>query len=188
MPWIQRIFRLDGDRKPLDQGGWLIQPPIYNYRFVEQPRRDVPWQAEIQEPYIRLFGYTREAVPVPGVHGKAFDRSMWYSYREKTPMQVIGIPEITARYGYTWRGIRRESDREHGISGGELLIYDLQTKEVLAVRRQFLIGSKNPRGAGKVMWEVAAQCSKLPRIGVGAEFTQFAFDVLHTIEPSKTGK
>lgn len=181
MPWIQRIFRLDGDLKPLDQGAWLIQPPIYNYRFVEQPRRDVPWQADLRDPYIRLFGLTR--VPALDQNGK-----LTTHLKEATPMQVIGIPAITARYGYTWRGIRRERDREHGISGGELLIYDLQTKEVLAVRRQFLIGSKNPRGKGKVMWEVAAQCPKLPRIGVGAEFTQFAFDVLLTIEPSTTGK
>lgn len=186
MPWIQRIAMVSGNSLH-DQGSWYIQPPHFNYRFVEQPRRETPWQASIKEPYVRLFGYTREAVPVPGVHGKAYDKRDWYSYRDKDPMQVIGIPALTAQYGYTWRGIKRAQDREHGIAGGELIIYDLQSKEVLAVRRQFLIASHNPRGAGKAMWEVAASCPHVRAESYVGEFSQFAFDVLQTIEPSKTG-
>lgn len=189
MPWIQRKFRLSGDAKPLDVGAWFVYPPFLSYRFVEQPRREVKWQASISEPYIRLFGFTQEAVPVPGVYGKAPDQRYWYSYKQGTPMQVIGIPDITARYGYTWRGIVRARDREHGISGGELLIYDLQTKEVLAVRRQFLIAFTNPRGQGRAMWEVAAKCSQLATADqIGLEFNQFAVDVLQTLEPSRIRK
>ena len=55
MPWIQRQFLLKGDRSPLSEAAWLIQPPIYNYRFVEEPRREVKWQAQIHEPYVRLM-------------------------------------------------------------------------------------------------------------------------------------
>lgn len=187
MPWIQRMFILQSD-KAQDNGAWFIEPPNYNYRFVEQPRRDVKWQAQITEPYIRIFGYTREAVPVPGVYGKAYDRRDWYYYKDKDPMEVVGILQPTARYGYTWRGLKRARDREHGIAGGEVLIYDLQSKEVLAVRRQFLITGRNRRTSEKAAWEVAAQCAQpraYPELG---EFTQFAFDVLQTIEPSATGR
>ncbi|MBE7418538.1 MAG: hypothetical protein HS128_12480 [Ideonella sp.] len=180
MPWIQRVFLLTGDSLKW-QGTWFIQPPLYNYRFVEQPRRNTKWQKGIREPYVRLFGYTREQARGPT--GNLTDH-----WKDKDPMQVLGIAAPTARFGYTWRGLKRPRDREHGISGGELLIYDLQSHEVLAVRRQFLIASRNPRGPGKAMWEVAARCAELPRNGVGAEFTQFAFDVLQTIEPSKTGE
>lgn len=180
MPWIQRVFMLRGDMTAHSQGVWFIQPPLYNYRFVEQPRRNVVWQQGIKEPYIRLFGYTREVFVKPG-HVVA-------ALNEKTPMQVAGAPTLTARYGYTWRGLKRQRDREFGISGGEVLIYDLRTKEVLAVRRQFLIASKNPRGEGKAMWEVAGRCRELPAHLDGAEFTQFAFDVLQTLEPSTTRK
>lgn len=187
MPWIQRTFVLRSDNAH-DQAVWFIQPPIFNYRFIEQPRREVKWQAGIQDPYIRLFGYTREALPIPGVYGKAYDKHAWYSYRQKTPMQVMGITEVSARYGYTWRGLKRTRDREHGIAGGEVIIYDLQTKEVLAVRRQFLIAGKNQRGPGKAMWEIAASCSQLPAYPGSGEFTQFAFDVLQTVEPSIVGK
>lgn len=181
MPWMQRMFVLRGDSKPLDQVGWLIYPPINNYHFVEQPHRAVDWQKAITEPYVRLFGFTTERAR--DQNGRLTDH-----FKDKDPMQVIGIPALTARYGYTWRGIKRAQDREHGIAGGELLIYDLQTKEVLAVRRQFLIAGRNPRGEGKAMWEVAARCQQVPG-GLGSgEFTQFAFEVLETIEPSTTGK
>ena len=177
MPWIQRFFLLKGDYKPLDQARWLIQPPLYNYRFVEQPRRNTKWQAGIQEPYVRLFGYTRGYFVKPG--------QVVADWNEKTPMQVIGIPALTARYGYTWRGLRRERDREFGIAGGELLIYDLETREVLAVRRQFLIAFKNPRGEGKALWEIAARCNQIhPKVSV-SEISEFALEILQTTEPSR---
>ena len=178
-PWIQRILWLTSDR-PHEQGAWFVYPPLRNYRFVEQPHRNVNWQADIREPYVRLFGYTQ--VPVLDQNGKQTEY-----LKEGTPMQVIGIPILSARHGYTWRGLRRERDREFGIAGGEVLIYDLQTLEVLAVRRQFLIASKNPRGEGKAMWEVAARCAKPKGDRLGGEFEQFALDVLQTIEPSTTG-
>ncbi len=180
MPWMQRLFVLMGDSKPLDQVGWLIYPPINNYHHIEQPRRDTNWQANVKEPYIRLFGLNREFFVKPG--------QVVADWNERSPMQVIGIPALTVKYGYTWRGVKREKDREHGIAGGELIIYDLQTKEVLAARRQFLIASHNPRGAGKAMWEVAARCQQLPAGPGSGEFTQFALDVLETIEPSTIGR
>ena len=178
-PWVERQLWLSSDT-PLDQGVLFVYPTFKNYHFVEQPRRNTKWQDGIKEPYVRLFGYTQEPM-------RRVDGSSTPYWRKKTPMQVIGIPALTARYGYTWRGIRRARDREHGIAGGELLIYDLQTKEVLAVRRQFLIASHNPRGAGKAMWEVAASCSQVRAHPYAGEFQQFAFDILQTIEPSKTG-
>jgi hypothetical protein len=180
MPWIQRVFILQSDNKALDQGRWFIQPPLYNYRFVEQPHRSVEWQKYINQPYVRLDGYTRERAR--DQNGKLTDY-----YKDKDPMQATGVAAPTARYGYTWRGLRRERDREYGIAGGELLIYDLHTKEVLAARRQFLIAGKNPRGKGEAMWEVAASCAQTRSSGLSGEFTQFAFDVLETIEPSRTG-
>lgn len=180
MPWLQRIFNLAGDSIE-GQSIWLVQPPIFNYLFVEQPRRSVAWQTHIQEPWIRLFGYTTK--PRTDLRGVPTEYLM-----QKTPMQVTGISALNARFGYTWRGLKRPSDREHGIAGGEVLIYDLTTREVLAVRRQFLISLGNTRTGEKAAWEIAARCPQLPAYPGRGEFTQFAFDVLHTIEPSKTGK
>jgi hypothetical protein len=178
MPWIQRRFMLQADTLH-DQGTAFIQPPLYNYRFVEQPHRPVEWQKSTTAPYVRLFGYTRE---------RARDQSgrLTVHLIQREPMQFVGIPAPTARYGYTWRGIKRARDRENGIAGGELLIYVLQTKEVLAVRRQFLITRRNPRSEGKATWEIAASCPQVQAHPDVGEFSQFAFDVLQTHKPSAT--
>jgi len=45
--------------------------------------------------------------------------------------------ELQSKYGYTWRGISRPHDRELGITGGELIIVDLKTNKIVAVRRGF---------------------------------------------------
>jgi len=52
-------------------------------------------------------------------------------------VKVKETPEVQSKYGYTWRGISRPHDRELGIAGGELLIIDLKTNEIVAVRRGF---------------------------------------------------
>jgi len=176
-PWVERQLWLSSDT-PLGQGALFVYPTFRNYHFVEQPHRNTKWQAGIQEPYVRLFGYTQEPM-------RRVDGSSTPYWRKKTPMQVIGIPALTARYGYTWRGLRRERDREFGIAGGELLIYDLETREVLAVRRQFLIAFKNPRGEGKALWEIAASCNQIrPKVSV-SEISEFALEILQTTEPSR---
>lgn len=177
MPWIQRVLMLQGDYKPIHQGAWFVSPPTYNFKFVEQPRRSVQWQREIPDPYVKLFGYTQESTP--DQNGKATKYM-----RDKTPMQVIGVRELSSQYGYTWRGVRREHDREYGIAGGEVLIYDLNTHEPLAAKRQFLVTGKNPRGNEVAAWEVAARCPQLSAHRDSREFSQFAFDSLLTVEPS----
>lgn len=178
MPWIQRRFMLQADTLH-DQGAAFVQPPFYNYRFVEQPRREVAWQSGIREPYIRLFGHSLERATGP-------NGALTTHFKQNQAMQILGVYEPSSRYGYTWRAIRRPRDRELGISGGELLIYDRKTKEVLAVRRQFLIAARSAREVGKVLWEVAESCRQLQAHPDVGEFSQFAFDVLLTIEPSST--
>jgi len=64
--------------------------------------------------------------------------------------------KISSRYGYTWRGIRRDRDREFGIAGGEMMIIDLRTNELLAVRRSFAV-AKNYRAIG-LGWEFSYYC------------------------------
>ncbi len=63
-----------------------------------------------------------------------------------------------ARYGYTWRGISRPHDRELGISGGELIVLDLETKEVLGVRRGYIRTGKVRNGLTGVWWLTGQAC------------------------------
>jgi len=60
--------------------------------------------------------------------------------RQPTPSyyrQPVSMPQ--SRYGITWRAIERTGfDRDLGVAGAEALIVDLNSGEVLAVRRGFI--------------------------------------------------
>ncbi len=179
MPWIQRALRLTGTELRW-HGALLVDPPFVNYQYVEEPQWGAVWQKDMRTPYVRIYGLKR--VPDSGTYGS---QPKWY--RDSEPMQAIAAPSITAKYGYTWRGIRRPRDREHRIAGGEVIIYDVNTREVVAIKRQFLIGWENRRGEGDVLWEIAASCPTSRADFGSAEFQYFAVDVLNTSVPSPIG-
>jgi hypothetical protein len=180
-PWVERSV-LHTDDGAMEAAWAFIYPPFMQYDYVEQPRRDLPWQKDIATPYIRLFGYTTK-------NARHVDGHLTTHLIENTPMQVEGIDRLQSRYGFTWRGIKRPQDREHGIAGGEMLIYDLHTKEVLAVRRQFAISLGNRRTGDSAAWEVAATCPQLnSRNRRSRELKEFALTVTPSIKPSKPGK
>ena len=83
-------------------------------------------------------------------------------------MQIVGIAMPTARYAYTWRGVKRDRDREHSISGVEYLIYDRETLEVLAFRRTFQLAGNYSRYSDKnqtahwLQGELCPQAANLP--------------------------
>ena len=68
-------------------------------------------------------------------------------------IEHIEVP--SARYAFVWRGIVRPHDRENGIAGGEIIVIDLETKEVLGFRRGFALTRVGVRGAS---WEFAPVC------------------------------
>lgn len=74
-----------------------------------------------------------------------------------------------SRYGYTWRGIHRDHDREFGIAGGELIVLDLQTGEILGVRRGFARTGTYGRTTN---WEFTPVC---PRYEIRSRSKDFDF-------------
>jgi hypothetical protein len=86
--------------------------------------------------------------------------------------------EIKSHYGFMWRGIERSPhDRELGIGGGEVLVFDLQTNEVLAVRRNFRL-SGTIAGTRNVDWLNAKEC-------LSFDFEDLHPKVLKPIDPYK---
>jgi hypothetical protein len=65
---------------------------------------------------------------------------------------------IKSRYGYVWRGITRKHDREAGIAGGELIILEVQSNEVLAVRRGFIRSGDVRNNLTGVWWLGGLAC------------------------------
>ena len=82
-----------------------------------------------------------------------------YDGKNRNTMVEEGVFDRKSRYGYIWRGIQSPRDRELGIAGGELIVLDLQTNEVLAVRRGF-IRSGNVRNLTGIWWLSAPVCPK----------------------------
>ena len=68
--------------------------------------------------------------------------------------------KLKSQYGFTWRGIKRPFDREHGIAGGELVVVNLQTNEILGIRRGFIYSDIKNR-AHEVNWDAWYVCPTL---------------------------
>ncbi|MEX5283457.1 MAG: hypothetical protein NW700_18035 [Nitrospiraceae bacterium] len=132
---------------------YFVQPAIGKYQFIETP---LPQSSKARkEMKYRRFYRDERAHPErdyqTAVNGK-FVRVPYIVAEEN-------VSSARSRYGYTWRGIARPHDRELGIAGGELIILDLQTHEVLAVRRGF-VRSGYIRNMTGVWWLTAQKCSK----------------------------
>lgn len=74
-------------------------------------------------------------------------------------VEQAAINKPSARFGFTWRGIVRPHFAEFLIQGGELIVLDLQTNEILGVRRTFMA-----HGDGKSSWLNAPACPNLREI------------------------
>jgi len=131
-----------------------VQPMMGTYAFMERPNSGstkgfVRYQREINSnpPPGNENGYR---TGVPGKWGWGF----------RLPFMVVKIADAQrhARYGYTWRGIRRERDREFSIGSGEYLVVDLDTNEVLAVKRRFKISGHDKNTSSHIWWGNARPC------------------------------
>jgi hypothetical protein len=69
------------------------------------------------------------------------------------------VAEHLSRFGLTHRGLRRPRDRALGIAGADFIIYDLATKEVIALRRTFA-STFVPRRPDFTKWSAARRCSQ----------------------------
>ncbi len=127
-----------------DQAHLFISPPRRTYRFVELPD---PSKA-FGESFLRAYGYRANV----------------------SPMKADAVSATKSRYGLIWRGIKRPHDRESYVAGGEWIVLDLKTSEVLAVRRNYGrtgFSRNTPEG---IWWLNAVGCPapNQPRTLVGA--------------------
>jgi hypothetical protein len=128
----------------------FVNYPFNIYRYFEIG----VVQSESSTPGNRIFrrsrGYEDRKKTVPGEQG----RPKLISIRK--PMIRENVAELKSRYGFTWRGLNRIHDRELGLAGGELMVVDLTTGEVLAVRRGFKFGRSGAPGG--VYWLRGVVC------------------------------
>lgn len=134
-----------GDEKNLHTT--YVQPPNGPYRVYERADASRPGY----EKFFRGDSTGREHFYMEaGPGGLSIGRTVPYIVHR----ELTSVP--TARYGMTWRGIDRAIDRQLGIAGGELAIVDMQSGEVLALRRNFA-RSGQVRGV-EFWWLTANSC------------------------------
>jgi len=125
-----------------DSGDNYLTPRLFlgmgKYRFLEQPVQSNSESISTDKTYRRFTGYD----------GK-----------NKETLKIEEIKKLKSRYGYTWRGVTRPHDRELGIVGGELIVFDGQTEEVLGVRRGY-IRSGDARNLTGIWWLTGHICPK----------------------------
>lgn len=133
---------------------YFVQPAIGKYQYLEI---SLPWatKTEKTEKYRRYYR-NEKAHPESQFPTAINGQFVQVSY----VVAMADVPTLQSRYGYTWRGITRPHDRELGIAGGELIILDLQTNEVLAVRRSFVRSGSVRNSLTGVWWLTAGKCSK----------------------------
>jgi hypothetical protein len=101
--------------------------------------------------------------PDPGSQGPASPLK-YYRYYDTPPFNLKNRrrepgTELKNRYGYLWRGIPRPHDRELAIAGGELIVLDLRTNEILAIHRGFNLNGRAPNRSG-IYWRSGPVCPK----------------------------
>jgi hypothetical protein len=133
---------------------YFVQPAIGKYQYVEIPLLATSKITEDSK-YRR---YYRDEKAHPGSKLPTAINGQFTQVPYVVAMAAV--PTLQSRYGYTWRGITRPHDRELGIVGGELIILDLQTNEVLAVRRSFVRSGYIQNNLTGVWWLTAGKCSK----------------------------
>lgn len=145
-----------------------VKPTLY--KFFETPfvqRKEPAWKKPYRHPsffmepdvesnYVRYLGYDGQN---PKTMRKEYDKN------------------FKSRYGYTWRGIRRLHDREFGVAGGELIILDLHSEEVLGVKRGFLRAVPDERRPTGIVW---AKVCPLPGGKIKSPH-EFIFQVLKPV-------
>lgn len=134
---------LGEDKLPQDA---YVQPAMGKYEFLEVPMGE---SGRKHKRYFRNERLNNDRKFQTAIDGKAV--FLPYIVAE----EIVEIRK--SRYGYTWRGIERQHDRESGIAGGELIVLDLNTAEVVAVRRGFLRSGwiKNATG---IWWLTGRTC------------------------------
>ncbi|MSQ71594.1 MAG: hypothetical protein EXR27_09945 [Betaproteobacteria bacterium] len=154
-------------------GFYFMRPPnkptnkqLQDRYFLEAPGLESPYQvvsATAEErantfisPPRRIYSYVEE--PLVQVTGrKGFVRVFGYEDYKSTMEREV-TDKRQSRYGLTWRGIRRPGDRESSISGGEWIVLDVQTSEVLAVRRDYSLSGFDSYAPDGIYWVNAISC------------------------------
>ncbi|MBS0337604.1 MAG: hypothetical protein JSS40_12460 [Proteobacteria bacterium] len=157
-PEIERTFQLR-IATPQDRALTFVDGSPRFYSFVEEPSST----KGISNSYVRSSGYRQDI----------------------SPMKVEDTNELKSRFGMVWRGVKRQNDRELLIAGSEWIVFDLQTKEVLALQRNFSITGFTRNVHEGIYWLSAPGCPNLLQGNLSKRFYEF---LTKSLRPASGGK
>lgn len=143
-PLVESRFQLVTD--PVWRAQRFVNPPFMDYLFYEEPNAGIA----AEQRYLRMNGYHQDMRDRTGA-----------LVSKGAPMKVQPIADLSSRYGITWRGIRRPLDRENGIAGGEVIVYDLKTNQVLYVYRNYAFSGRTKGTPDGVWWLTSGGCREV---------------------------
>lgn len=133
-----------------------ILPMYGKYTFMERPNPNDP------NTIIRAVRAVNPKLPVGDQYGYQTSieirPGMFHQFSLPLMVGYKTVNQRQARYGYTWRGIQRDLDRRYSIGAGEYLIADLDTHEVLAVKRRFKQSGYDRNTSSHIWWGNARPC------------------------------
>lgn len=92
---------------------------------------------------------------------------------------VETVSEFKANFGYLWRGTPQFDDRENGIIGGELIVLNTDSREILGVRRIFYRDDVNLSIKDRVQWD-SRRCPSVKTEGL-----HFVVEILNPTKKNK---
>jgi hypothetical protein len=84
-----------------------------------------------------------------------------FTKRGENRLVATNIEHVSAPFNIWLRGVRRPRDREFGISGGDVLVTDAKSGQVLAIRRDFARAVFDYRTSSPVRWDTALSCLRV---------------------------
>mgnify|MGYP001203791478 CR=1 FL=1 len=135
---------------------YFVQPHMGKYQFLEVPLT----KSDAQSAGYRYRRYYRDENAHPGRQYQSAinGRAVFVPYI----VAEMDTASLSSKLGVTWRGITRPHDRELGIAGSELIVSNLESHEVLAVRRGYKRtgGVRNSTG---IWWLAGQTCPELSK-------------------------
>jgi len=129
---------------------------LHSQYALEDPYGYARWEAV--NPHFIFIGKKGYSFFEAPDHSGRFVRYTGYDGRHRDTLQQETVQQLKARYGYFWRGIERPHMRDMIIAGGELVIVDLKTNEIIALRRGFSYSGQVRNSPTRISWSISISC------------------------------
>lgn len=193
---VEAVYQIRPRTEPTGFEGrdrYVLEAPYFFVGHSERAEFDFNGKLAAQYPIFEKPNHSTKGQlkSLPYLRYEHFERKRNYKGEEySSPLPPTLVGELRSRYGYYWYGIKRTQDRELGVAGGEMVIVDLQTNEVLAVKRGFALGVTKRWGKGYsptgASWNAGGVCPgsgvpPYPYLGVPYADRAFMNKVLKSI-------